>query len=345
MSWLAFWLPAAILSGCQGCLICSPEAIRVLNQMKGHYLNSKLQGNRELRAKLQNLLQNDIEALSKQPIDKATYMAVIDDITLQQLTSHFKRSMNRIMENQFDVYCSNECGSMDYLLTNCITCRTNVYSCEKKYYCGERKLKVEMDEDLILDCALWWHRYNYGAIQYTFFRIVNGKEQKMTNTLDPFLVKKAANANDTGKYRCKMFGREGTPKSMLDFQVTVVSPLGKTTWFPRPHPTLEGPITLGISSRAPLPQPDWTVWIVIGATGGLLFIIVAALMKRRRRRNRGTTRTKRMTRTKMKVSRHDRRTSGAASAPSLLLSLLPRILPQTHLHLLHCCPTCTFFTQ
>ncbi|XP_060111274.1 izumo sperm-egg fusion protein 1 [Heteronotia binoei] len=306
MSWLAIWLSAVIITGSQGCLKCSPEAIRILDEVKGPYLDSKLRGDPTLREKLQNLLQSNVEGLSQQPIGKSSYMGVIDEITLQELTGHFKRSMNRIMENQFDggqlfneitwslqdllvafqkllkafqkVYCNNECGNMDYMFLNCFTCKTQIYSCSKNIYCGERKLKVEMDEDLILDCAMRWHRYNHGAKKYAFYRIVKGKEQEMTTTMDSFLVKKEANANDAGKYRCKLFSANGYLSSMLDFQVTVVSSVGKTTWFPRPQTTPEGPIALGISSRAPLPQPDWTVWIVIGSTGGLLFIIVAAFL-------------------------------------------------------------------
>ncbi|XP_054850091.1 izumo sperm-egg fusion protein 1 [Eublepharis macularius] len=304
--WLSFWLIAMIISESQECLKCSPEAMQVLNELKGPYLDSKLRGEPELRTKLQQLLETNVEGLSWHQPQEGKYMGNIDEITLQQLASHFKRSMNRIMENQFDdgqlfneitwslqnlhvtfeklltgfqkVFCSNECGYMRYLFISCYTCKTNTYSCTKKFHCGERKIKVETDDDLILDCALRWHKYSYGVKTYAFYRVVDGKEQKMTTTMDSFLVKKEANANDTGRYRCKMFGSSGYSSSQLDFQVTVVPSVGKTTWFPRPQSTLEVPLTMGVSSRAPPPQPDWTVWIVIGTTGGLLFIIVAAFV-------------------------------------------------------------------
>nr|XP_056720224.1 izumo sperm-egg fusion protein 1 [Euleptes europaea] len=306
MPWLEFWLAAMIITGSQGCLKCSPEAMQILNEIKGPYLDGKLRGDPELRAKLNKLLESTIENLSSHPIKVGTYMGVIDETTLQQLASYFKRSMNRIMENQFDggqlfneitwglqdlvgafeqllakflkFYCSNECGRMVYVFMNCYSCNTHVYSCNKNINCGERKLKVETDEDLILDCALRWHRYSQDVKNYVFYRIVGGKEQVMTSTMDSFLVKKEANANDTGRYRCKMMGSTGYSNSVLDFQVTVVPSVGKTTWFPRPHPTLEGPLMMGVSSRAPPPKPDWTVWIVIGSTGGVLFIIVASFL-------------------------------------------------------------------
>uniref|UniRef100_A0ACB8EVV5 Uncharacterized protein n=1 Tax=Sphaerodactylus townsendi TaxID=933632 RepID=A0ACB8EVV5_9SAUR len=278
MSWLVFWLPAVIMTGSRGCLKCSPEAMGLLEEVKGPYLDGKLRGDTERRSTLKNLLTTSIEGLSSQPMKKGIYMGVIDETTLQLLADHFKRSMNRIMENQFDG------GQLFNEITWSLQDLLATFQKLQKKFQNERKLNVEADEDLVLDCALRWHRYNHGARTYAFYRIVGDKEQQMTNTMDSFLMKKEANANDTGRYRCKMLSSSGETYSQIDFQVTVV-PSGKTTWFPRPHPTLEGPIMMGVSSRAPPPEPDWTVWIVIGSTGGLLFIIVGAFLWYYRRQN------------------------------------------------------------
>ncbi|XP_062994194.1 izumo sperm-egg fusion protein 1 [Elgaria multicarinata webbii] len=313
MSWLVFGLIALAITGSHSCLKCSQNAMVVLREFKDNYLETKLHRNLELRTKLRSLLDDAIEMLSLQPKDPKKFMGVIDEITLEKLTAYFKRSVNQIMENNFKdeqlynevmwnsqswlnkfeeimpkftkIYCSNECGRMLYVLINCYSCETNYYSCYKDIRCGERRIRVEMDEDLILDCALRWHKLSHGVKRYNFYRMVNGKPQLMANSLDPFLVKKEANVNDTGRYQCEMLDPEGHPASRLNFQVVVLPSVRRTTWFPRPHATMEGPLVLGISSRAPPPQEDWTVWIVIGSTGALLFLIVVTFLCYYRRKN------------------------------------------------------------
>lgn len=36
---------------------------------------------------------------------------------------------------------------------------------------AERKIVVEANEDLILDCALKWHKVSYGTKKYAFYRV------------------------------------------------------------------------------------------------------------------------------------------------------------------------------
>ncbi|XP_061447591.1 izumo sperm-egg fusion protein 1 [Rhineura floridana] len=310
MPWLMFWLIAQIITESRGCLKCSQDAMAVVKEFKHNYLEKKLRRNPELKATLKAHLDHFLEELPHQRIDEKIYMGVIDEFSLVDLAANFKRCMKQIMENEFKdvqlhkkmtscfqklmttfhellpqvakLYCSNECGMMSYVLTNCFSCITQTYTCTRKFRCGERRVKVEMDEDLILDCALEWHKFNHGAKRYSFFRIVNGKLKPMTSGMDPFLVKKEANVNDAGRYRCDMIDPHGSVSSQLDFQVQVVPSVGKTTWFPRPRNTTMGtprpPLVLGISSRAPPPQADWTVWIVIGSTAGLFVFIFLAFL-------------------------------------------------------------------
>ncbi|XP_042331649.1 izumo sperm-egg fusion protein 1 [Sceloporus undulatus] len=315
MSWLVFWLIAQMIAGSHSCLKCSKDAMALKDEFKNEFLERKLRAEPDLKKKLQELVDNTIEGLSHQRIDPEKYMAMIDETTLGILATHFKRSMNRIMENDFEdgqlfnevnwslqkltttfqeimpaitkLHCSNECGVMMYVSINCFNCVTRSHSCNKGIYCGERRIQVEMDEDLILDCALRWHKASHGMKMYRFYRVVNGKQQVMTTGKDSFLVKKEANSNDTGRYRCEMLDPEGDPASRLEFHVVVLPPVGKTTWFTRPHITMmEGSLALGVSSRAPPPQEDWTAWIVIGSTGGVLFLVVAGFVFYYRRKNK-----------------------------------------------------------
>nr|XP_034992647.1 izumo sperm-egg fusion protein 1 [Zootoca vivipara] len=180
------------------------------------------------------------------------------------------------------IYSQEVCSQgsvMVYVFTHCFSCLTRTYTCNKKYYCGERRIQVEMDEDLVLDCALQWHKLTQSVKKYNFYRVVNGKLKPMSSSMDSFLVKKEVNVNDTGRYRCDMVNSEDFVSSYLDFLVQVVPAIGKTTWFPRPsHTTMTVPLALGISSRAPPPQADFSVWIVIGGTGGLFVFILLAFL-------------------------------------------------------------------
>ncbi|XP_039190824.1 izumo sperm-egg fusion protein 1 [Crotalus tigris] len=327
MSWLEFGLLTMVITGSQGCLKCSKEAIALQEDFK-NYLENKLQRDPELKTKLQQLLDNIMETLSNQPIDQNKYMGSIDELTLKKLTVYFKRSLNQIKENKFEgeqlfnelmwslqklvsyfqevmprvakLYCSNECGRMIYTFISCFSCITNQYSCTKNFRCGERKVQVEKDEDLILDCALKWHKASHGVKTYRFYRMVGNKEELMASGADSFLTKKEANEKDAGVYRCKMVDTSGYTSSQLDFQVVVLPSKENTTWFTPPPPlvpppsllsplppssllsplpvTVKNPLTLGISSRAPPPEADWTAWKVSVITGGVLFFIVVAFL-------------------------------------------------------------------
>ncbi|XP_060137230.1 izumo sperm-egg fusion protein 1 [Zootoca vivipara] len=307
MPWLVFWLIAQDIAGSHGCLKCSADAMAVVREFKDTYLDRHLFWNPQLKAKLKADLDNFVEELTHQRIDAKKYMGVIDEFSLADLGAHFKRCLKHIMENEvkepqlhkemdscfqktLTVFhellprvathqCSNECGVMVYVFTHCFSCLTRTYTCNKKYYCGERRIQVEMDEDLVLDCALQWHKLTQSVKKYNFYRVVNGKLKPMSSSMDSFLVKKEVNVNDTGRYRCDMVNSEDFVSSYLDFLVQVVPAIGKTTWFPRPsHTTMTVPLALGISSRAPPPQADFSVWIVIGGTGGLFVFILLAFL-------------------------------------------------------------------
>ncbi|XP_063159123.1 izumo sperm-egg fusion protein 1 [Candoia aspera] len=321
MSWLESWLLTVVIMGSHGCLKCSKEAMALRTNFRNSYLEQKLQKDPQLKTKLQQLLDNVIQQLSNQPVDPQKYMGIIDELTLKKLTVYFKRSLNQIKENNFEdqqlfnemmwslqklvtyfeevmpqvtkLYCSNDCGRMVYVFISCFSCETNQQSCTKNYHCGERKILVETDGDLVLDCALKWHKASYGVKTYKFYRMVYNKEELMASSTDSYLIKKEVNMKDAGRYRCKMMDIEGYAASQLEFQV-VVLPTRQTTWFTRPPPlvpppsllssasllpiAVENPLTLGISSRAPTPTADWTAWKVSGITGGVLFFIVAVFL-------------------------------------------------------------------
>ncbi|XP_070584662.1 izumo sperm-egg fusion protein 1 [Erythrolamprus reginae] len=343
MSWLEFWLLLTmVIPGSQGCLKCSKEAMALQEQFKNTYLENKLRRDPELKKKLGQLLDNTMERLWQQPIHPKRYMGFIDEFTLKKLTAYFKRSLNQIKANNFEgeqlfnemmwslqklmayfndimpqiakIFCSNECGRMTYEFILCGSCTTNQQTCTKDYICGERSVQVEMDEDLILDCALKWHKASHGVKIYRFYRMVDNEEVLMANGADSFLTKKEANMKDAGRYRCKMVDTTGYTSSQLDFQVVVLPPKENTTWFTHPPPlvphppplvphspplvlqpsslsptppssllsppllTVKNPLTIGISSRAPPPEADWTAWKVSGITGGVLFFIVVAFL-------------------------------------------------------------------
>uniref|UniRef100_A0A8C8VPM8 Izumo protein immunoglobulin domain-containing protein n=1 Tax=Pelusios castaneus TaxID=367368 RepID=A0A8C8VPM8_9SAUR len=123
---------------------------------------------------------------------------------------------------------------------------------------AERKLQVQQDEDLILDCALTWHQASYGTKSYSFYRVqcpsllmcsprtllaqlfpppliqlcqfpdpfvslpqIQGRSQHLMVTgPDAFLVKKEVTVNDSGQYRCDMRNAKNWLGSRLSFQVT-----------------------------------------------------------------------------------------------------------------------------
>ncbi|XP_053122397.1 izumo sperm-egg fusion protein 1 isoform X3 [Hemicordylus capensis] len=279
MSWTVFWLIPLIVMRSHGCLKCSKDAMAILRDFNNRYLEKKLQRNPDLKTKLQKLTETAVEDLSLHPVHPQVYTGIIDEFSLEKLAAHFKRAVNQIMENEFEG--GQLFNEVTWMLQNLVDTFKKLMPTFQKRFCSnecERKVQVATDEDLILDCALKWHKASHGVKKYSFYRIVGGKERLMTSGLDAFLVKKEANANDTGKYRCKMLGVEGYIASQLDFQVVVLPGEGQVTWFPRPQTSRDGPLALGVSSRAPPPQADWTVWIVIGSTGGLFLLIIGGFI-------------------------------------------------------------------
>ncbi|XP_067388839.1 izumo sperm-egg fusion protein 1 [Emydura macquarii macquarii] len=302
MAWVV-WLVLGAL-GVRGCLRCDPGSVRLLQELKGPYLGRQLQGDRDLRERLSALLDRSLQGLAELPIGPHSYMGVIDEKTMGEAAAHFRRAVTRIMENDFkdgqlfnevmwslqelretfgklmaqfqkEVYCPNKCGRMVHQFIDCRACGSQLYSCNRDLRCGERRLQVQQDDDLILDCALTWHRASYGAKSYSFYRTLGGSEQLMVTGPDAFLVKKAVSANDSGRYRCEMLNPQGWVCSKLGFQVTVTPLPGNST--PSPAPLLLGPLTLPPPSQGPTPagQPgDWTVWVIIGSSAGLVVLLI-----------------------------------------------------------------------
>ncbi|CAM4617786.1 izumo sperm-egg fusion protein 1 [Lepidochelys kempii] len=300
--WLALWVLGG--PGGRGCLRCDPGSMRLLRELKGPYLVRQLRGDPDLRARLEALLERSLQGLAELPIGPQTYMGVIDEKTMGEAAAHFRRAVTRIMENDFkdgqlfnevmwslqelretftslmarfqrEVFCPNKCGRMVHQFIDCRACGTEIYSCNRDLRCGERRLQVQQEDDLILDCALTWHRASYGAKSYRFYRVVGGVEQVIVTGPDAFLVKKEATVKDSGHYRCEMLNTQGWVCSKLRFQVTVTPLLGNST--SPPLPPLLGPLTLPPPPRSPtlLGGPgDWTVWVIIGSSAGLVLLLL-----------------------------------------------------------------------
>ncbi|XP_075771241.1 izumo sperm-egg fusion protein 1 isoform X2 [Pelodiscus sinensis] len=294
--WLALW--ALGIPGDRGCLQCDPGSMRLLRELTGTYLKQQLRGDPELRERLEALLQRSLKGLAELPIGTHTFMGVIDEKTMGEVAAHFRRAVTRIMENDFkDGQLFNEVmwslqalkeaftnlmaqfqreGRMVHQFIDCWACKTELFSCNRNLSCGKRTLQVHQDDDLILDCALTWHRASYGAKSYRFYREVGGSEQVMVTGPEAFLIKKEARANDSGRYRCEMLNAKGWVCSELHFQVTVTPLPGNSTR--PPAPLLLGPLTLPppLSSPSPPGGPgDWTVWVIIGSSAGLVLLLVA----------------------------------------------------------------------
>nr|XP_048688600.1 izumo sperm-egg fusion protein 1 [Caretta caretta] len=300
--WLALWVLGG--PGGRGCLRCDPGSMRLLRELKGPYLARQLRGDPDLRARLEALLERSLQGLAELPIGPQTYMGVIDEKTMGEAAAHFRRAVTRIMENDFkdgqlfnevmwslqelretftslmarfqrEVFCPNKCGCMVHQFIDCRACGTEIYSCNRDLRCGERRLQVQQEDDLILDCALTWHRASYGAKSYRFYRVVGGVEQVIVTGPDAFLVKKEATVKDSGLYRCEMLNTQGWVCSELRFQVTVTPLLGNST--SPPLPPLLGPLTLPPPPRSPTPlggPGDWTVWVIIGSSAGLVLLLL-----------------------------------------------------------------------
>uniref|UniRef100_A0A8C3FFS3 Izumo protein immunoglobulin domain-containing protein n=1 Tax=Chrysemys picta bellii TaxID=8478 RepID=A0A8C3FFS3_CHRPI len=174
--WLALWALGG--SGGRGCLRCDPGSMRLLRELKGPYLGQQLRGDPDLRARLEALLERSLQGLAELPIGEQSYMGVIGAClgpwhcpvwcsqrtgcsadgqlfnevmwSLQELRETFTTLMARFQRE------ARGGGGLWALISGSL---------------AERRLRVQQDDDLILDCALTWHRASYGAKSYRFYRV------------------------------------------------------------------------------------------------------------------------------------------------------------------------------
>ncbi|EMP28795.1 hypothetical protein UY3_14093 [Chelonia mydas] len=140
---------------------------------------------------------------------------------------------------------------MVHQFIDCRVCGTEIYSCNRDLRCGACLIPVSLRQ------------------------VVGGVEQVIVTGPDAFLVKKEATVNDSGHYRCEMLNAQGWVCSKLRFQVTVTPLPGNST--PPPLPPLLGPLTLPPPPRSPTPlggPGDWTVWVIIGSSAGLVLLLL-----------------------------------------------------------------------
>ncbi|XP_030826507.1 izumo sperm-egg fusion protein 1 [Camarhynchus parvulus] len=151
------------------------------------------------RGRLGTLVLRGVLGLARLPRDPRSFMGVIDQPTLEEASTNFRRTLSRVMAQdlrdqqiyqellwamceikedferlmkrfQSQVYCPNKCGRMEVLWIECIFCNLTRFACNRGVDCGERQLWVEEGQDLVLDCALPWHGASHGAKTYSFYQ-------------------------------------------------------------------------------------------------------------------------------------------------------------------------------
>uniref|UniRef100_A0A8C8SS98 Izumo protein immunoglobulin domain-containing protein n=1 Tax=Pelusios castaneus TaxID=367368 RepID=A0A8C8SS98_9SAUR len=186
MAW-AMWLALLVL-GAQGCLRCDPGSMQLLQELKGPFLARQLPRDPDLRKRLGALLDHSLRELAELPIGPESYMGVIG-VQGSPLPCPFLCSPNTIgLQGGWPLTS----GSL-----------------------AERKLQVQQDEDLILDCALTWHQASYGTKSYSFYRV----QCPSLLMCSPRTLLEVT-VNDSGQYRCDMRNAKNWLGSRLSFQVT-----------------------------------------------------------------------------------------------------------------------------
>ncbi|XP_058678677.1 izumo sperm-egg fusion protein 1 [Ammospiza caudacuta] len=185
--------------GAGGCVLCDPAAGAALGELLGPFLERALPAEPAARGRLGTLVLRGVLGLARLPRDPRSFMGVIDQATLEEASSNFRRTLSRVMSQdlqdqqihqellwamreikedferlmkrfQSQVYCPNKCGRMEVLWIECIFCNLTRFACNRGLDCGERQLWVEEGQDLVLDCALPWHGASHGAKTYSFYR-------------------------------------------------------------------------------------------------------------------------------------------------------------------------------
>uniref|UniRef100_A0A5F9C4A8 Izumo sperm-oocyte fusion 1 n=1 Tax=Oryctolagus cuniculus TaxID=9986 RepID=A0A5F9C4A8_RABIT len=247
-----FALRVAALAGCLsavgGCVTCDPRVVTALENLEKDYLPSHL--DEKHHQHLMKRVHDALKALQELPFSEDSYMGVLDESTLDQVSWSFLKDLKRITDSdikgelfvkelfwmlnqqkeefiriaaQFhkEAYCPNKCGTMLQVLLWCNTCKKEIHPCRKSQDCGEHRSEVHQMDDLILDCKLSWHQASQGLTDYSFYRVWgNNSETLMAKGKAHLLTKPLVGPEDAGTYRCELGTVSSGPATIMRFQVT-----------------------------------------------------------------------------------------------------------------------------
>ncbi|XP_034340962.1 izumo sperm-egg fusion protein 1 isoform X2 [Arvicanthis niloticus] len=253
---LHFTLLLAALANClcpaRPCIVCDPFVVAALKTMEQNYLPDHLDPKHHLN--FLKRVQLEVKSFSELPINKDTFLGVVDQDTLEQASWSFLKDLKRITDSdvkgelfvkeilwmlslqrdifatlaarfQKEVFCPNKCGIMSQTLIWCQLCEKQIYFCRKSKDCGERQIEVHSLEDLVLDCQLSWHHASEGLTDYSFYRVwENSSETLMSKGKEPYLTKTMVGPEDAGNYRCELDTVHGEPATIIYYHVTVLPP-------------------------------------------------------------------------------------------------------------------------
>ncbi|XP_028644818.1 izumo sperm-egg fusion protein 1 [Grammomys surdaster] len=283
---LHFILLLAALANClcpaRPCIICDPFVVAALKTMEQNYLPGHLEP--EHHVNFLKRVELEVKSFSDLPINKDSFMGVVDEDTLEQASWSFLKDLKRITDSdvkgelfvkeilwmlslqrdifitlaarfQKEVFCPNKCGTMSQTLIWCHQCQKQIYFCRKSTDCGERQIQVHRLEDLVLDCQLSWHHASEGLTDYNFYRVwENSSETLMSKGKESYLTKTMVGPEDAGNYRCQLDTVHGEPATVMYYHVTVLPPR-PVEENPPPNVVTQEEQETPVQVTAPTPEP------------------------------------------------------------------------------------------
>ncbi|MEE6483174.1 hypothetical protein FKM82_013458 [Ascaphus truei] len=153
--------------------------------------------------------------------------------------------------------------------------------------CGERKIEVAEDEDVIFDCNLVWHGKLEGPFSYIFKKKITTKTVQLSDTEEPIVVKKSVRLIDSGTYICSTVLKPDTVVSEIQYNVKVTQMKGPKVYKPRPTLGFMKPIIPHIPSEPDVEQMITlrAQLVILFASAGIVIFIagISAYMFRRKK--------------------------------------------------------------
>ncbi|XP_052018941.1 izumo sperm-egg fusion protein 1 isoform X1 [Apodemus sylvaticus] len=267
------------------CIICDPFVVAALKTLEETYLPGHLEP--EYHKAFMKKVEEDVRSFKDLPINKDTFLGVVDEDTLEQASWSFLKDLKRITDSdvkgelfskellwmihlqkdifatlaarfQKEVFCPNQCGTMSQTLIWCNICEKHMYFCRKSIDCGERQIEVHRFEDMVLNCQLSWHHASEGLTDYSFYRVWgNSSETLMSKGKEPYLTKTMVGPEDAGNYRCVLGTVNAGPATIIYYHVTVLPPRAEEEKPPPNIVTQEEPETpVQVTTQPPESEPE-----------------------------------------------------------------------------------------